>query len=321
MISGVFADKASIIAAERTKETISLNEKFYKHLLDNLHDGVYFVDRNRMITYWNRGAERITGYSTHEVMGKCCKDNILMHVDEDGTRMCQTQCPLSLAMEDGQTREATAYLHHREGHRIPVLVRVNPIKDSCGTVIGAVEVFSDNSANLTSYQRVQELEKVAFVDPVTDVGNRRYTEINLEARFNEQRRYGWDFGVLFIDIDYFKNINDRYGHDVGDAVLRMVALTLAKNLRSFDFIGRWGGEEFLGIVVNIFGEQLHQVASKLRCLVESSSLTLEDQRVNVTVSIGAAMAEPEDSLESLIRRADKLMYQSKSEGRNRVTVG
>jgi diguanylate cyclase (GGDEF)-like protein len=244
-----------------------------------------------------------------------------MHVDEEGTRLCQTQCPLSHAMEDGQTREATAYLHHREGHRIPIHLRVNPIKDSHGAIVGAVEVFSDDSANLTSYQRVLELEKVAFVDTVTDVGNRRYTEINLEARFNEQRRYGWNFGVLFFDIDYFKNINDRYGHDVGDAVLRMVATTLAKNLRSFDFIGRWGGEEFLGILVNVGREQLHHVASNLRSLVESSILTAGDQMVNVNVSIGATMAEPEDSLESLIRRADKLMYQSKSEGRNRVTLG
>jgi diguanylate cyclase (GGDEF)-like protein/PAS domain S-box-containing protein len=298
-----------------------LDPTFYKQLLDNLHDGVYFVDRNRVITYWNRGAERITGYSTDEVMGKCCKDNILMHVDEKGTQLCQTECPLSHAMEDGLTREATAYLHHREGHRIPIHLRVNPIKDSHGAIVGAVEVFNDNSANLTSYQRAQELEKVAFVDTVTDVGNRRYTEINLEARFNEQRRYGWNFGVLFFDVDYFKNVNDRHGHDVGDAVLRMVARTLAKNLRSFDFMGRWGGEEFLGIIVNVGREQLQQVASNLRSLVESSILTAGDQKVNVTVSIGATMAEPEDSLESLIRRADKLMYQSKSEGRNRVTLG
>ncbi len=294
--------------------------EFYKDLLDNLSDGVYFVDSERKITYWNKGAERITGYSSMDVVGHCCTDNILKHVDDSGTELCCGQCPLAISVRGGEAHESEIYLHHKAGHRVPVRVRVTPIRDAEGSVVGAVEIFSENFSKVTAAQRIQELEKVAFLDPLTGVGNRRYTEMILDGRLNELQRYGWSFAVLFLDIDKFKQVNDTYGHDVGDQVLRVVARTLLMNLRSFDFIGRWGGEEFLGIVVNVGEPQLYQIANKFRFLVEHSSLPVGKEMLQVTVSIGATLAQRDDTLASLVKRADELLYKSKTGGRNRISI-
>jgi diguanylate cyclase (GGDEF)-like protein/PAS domain S-box-containing protein len=298
---------------------IRVNE-FFKDLLDNLSDGVYFVDCERTITYWNKGAERISGYSSADVVGHCCADNLLRHVDDFGNQLCLSGCPLSKTIQDGEPHESEIYLHHKAGHRVPVRVRVTPLRDADGRITGAVEIFSENSTRAAANQRIVELEKVAFLDPLTGVGNRRYTEMILESRLNELQRYGWPFAALFIDLDNFKQVNDTYGHDVGDEVLRVVSRTLLLNLRSSDFIGRWGGEEFVGILVNIGEQQLDKIANKFRVLVEHSSIPVGERILKVTVSIGATLARQEDTQASLVKRADELLYKSKSGGRNRISI-
>jgi len=294
-------------------------DEFYKNLLDNLYDGVYFVDKNRTITYWNRGAERITGYMSDEVMGRCCADNILKHIDEKGAPLCNGGCPLSETLADGKLRSAEVYLLHKDGHRVPISVRVAPIRDDRGQVNGAVEIFTDNKPQAAVLERIAEYEKIMYLDPLTEVANRRYTEITLKARYEEMQRYGWPFGVIFIDIDHFKDINDRFGHDVGDEVLKMVAKTLSRNLRSFDVLGRWGGEEFVGVIANVDRAELIATANRFRMLVEQSRAAVVSPDP-VTVSIGATLARPEDTIAELLKRSDKLMYESKAAGRNRVTL-
>jgi diguanylate cyclase (GGDEF)-like protein len=129
------------------------------------------------------------------------------------------------------------------------------------------------------------------------------------------------FGILFIDIDHFKKFNDRYGHDVGDDVLKVVAKTFIANARSFDLFGRWGGEEFLGIIRNINSKDLELLGNKLRSLIENSYILRENEKLRVTISIGATPVNENDTIDSLIKRADILLYKSKTEGRNRLTLG
>jgi diguanylate cyclase (GGDEF)-like protein/PAS domain S-box-containing protein len=293
---------------------------FHRILLDNLYDGVYFTDLQRTITYWNKGAERISGFPGDEVVGQRCMDKVLMHVDEEGNVLCNTACPLAKTLADGCLRECQVYLHHKDGHRVPVLTRVAPIRDPEGTIVGAVEIFSDNTEMLVARQKADHLRKLALSDDLTGVGNRRYLEMALESRLDELRRYGWDFGILFVDVDHFKRVNDTYGHEAGDAVLRMVARTLAHNLRASDTVARWGGEEFVVLVLHADLDGLEQTASRLRALVERSSLGRGNASIHVTVSIGGTLARDGDSLASLVARADRLMYRSKSVGRNCITL-
>ena len=98
-------------------------KNFYKDIIDNLYDGIYFVDRDRVITYWNKGAERITGYSPAQTIGRSCRDNLLNHVTASGVQLCQNHCPLAAVMEDGREREVEVFLHHAQGHRLPVMIR------------------------------------------------------------------------------------------------------------------------------------------------------------------------------------------------------
>lgn len=293
---------------------------FYKNLLDHLYDGVYLVDLNRKITYWNNGAEKLTGYKASEVVGKYCSDNILSHVNAKGKHLCNNSCPSEKTIADGKLREKKLYIHHRDGHRVPVLTCVAPIRDSNGDTIGAVNILSDNSAKTAIMQRIEELQEMALSDSLTKLGNRRYAEMNMNSRIDESRRYGWTFGILFIDIDNYKRINDTYGHNVGDKVLKMVAKTLSGNVRSFDMITRWGGEEFIAIIFNIKEDHLNSIAEKLCVLVAKSSFSVNSDVVHITVSIGATLVQPNDTVDSLVKRADRLMYQSKNAGGNQVSI-
>ncbi|MBN1630361.1 MAG: GGDEF domain-containing protein [Thermoleophilia bacterium] len=293
----------------------------YQTILDSITDGVYVCDRQRRITYWNAGAERITGYSAQQVTGTSCSDGILMHVDDQGTELCRHGCPVSATLADGQAREVRVYVHHREGHRVPVLVRTHPVRSTTGEVESVIETFTDNSALIDALRRVEELSVQTETDHLTEVGNRRSMEARLDACVAEKRRVRARTGVLFVDIDHFKRINDTYGHEVGDRVLRMVAQTLKHNLRTTDCLARWGGEEFLALLTEVGEKSLRATAEKLRMLVANSYLEVGDDMLRVTISLGATLVQPSDTRESLVARADALLYQSKTEGRDRVTLG
>lgn len=295
-------------------------ESFYQSLIDNIYDGVYFVDQSGVVTYWNEGATRVTGLERHEVEGKACTDSMLLHLSAKGKPLTGERCPVLKALGSGKTHEIEAYVHHKEGHNVRVLLRAAPIRNEQDEIVGAIEVFSDDSRLLEDRQRIEELSRIAMIDPVTAIGNRRYTEITLNTKLEELNRYGWTCGILFFDIDHFKSVNDTYGHQAGDAVLGMVARTLENSLRSFDFVGRFGGEEFVAVLTNVEHSGLSAIAERCRSLMESAEMVWEGKPIKVTVSIGGTLATPGEPMEDLLARADRLMYASKTAGRNNVTI-
>lgn len=294
----------------------------YDKILDILYDGVYFVDKDRRITFWNKSAEEITGYKKDEVVGKFCYSNILSHIDQEGNKLCfNNMCPLNQTLQDGKKREALVFLHNKKGYRIPVKIKVTPLIDN-GKIIGAAEIFFDNTENIINEEILNRYKKKAFLDELTSIFNRRFLKNKIDADLNSLRRYNLPFGIIFLDIDNFKLINDTYGHVAGDKILINVANTISKNVRSFDTAGRWGGEEFVCIIENVTPKSLFSVAEKLRFLIENSDVYLEDVKtyIKVTVSIGATVAKTDDNINTLIKRADDLMYKSKIRGKNLVTV-
>ena len=294
----------------------------YKEITDNSHNGVCVLDLDRTIVYWNHGAERISGYTAAEVLGRRCYDNLLVHVDSEGRAMCgDGSCLAARSMRQDEPCEMEVYLLHREGYRVPVVSRTKPIKDTNGVITGAVEIFNENSRELAALERIKDLEKLSLLDELTGLGNRRHAEMHLQSRLDQLARYDWPFGLLYFDIDLFKRVNDIYGHDEGDRVLKVVAQTAQAGVRSFDIVSRWGGEEFTAIVENTDGPVLLAVAEKLRRLVENSPVVLGGDTIVTTVSVGATLGVPHDSIESLVKRADELMYESKGRGRNKVTLG
>jgi diguanylate cyclase (GGDEF)-like protein/PAS domain S-box-containing protein len=300
---------------------MDLEKDSYQRIIENLHDGLYFVDRNRVITYWNKAAEKFSGFTAKEVVGKSCSANILTHVDSQGNSLCTETCHLAETISDGKPREAEIYMHHKDGHRIRVSVRATPMLDRDGNITGAIELFTDISNQAANELRVKELEKLALLDNLTQLANRNYIDREIQSRFEEMIRFNVPFGILFIDIDHFKNFNDTYGHDVGDDVLKFVANTFIANARPFDLYGRWGGEEFIGIIRNINGNHLKSLGNRLRSLIENSYIIHENKKLHITISIGATLVNENDTIDSLIKRTDILLYQSKAAGRNCLTLG
>ena len=300
----------------------NMNDKFYKEILNSLQDGIYYLDRDRVITYWNRGAEQISGYSADQVIGKSCHDNLLNHVTDKGLELCKDHCPMAATMLDGKPRKAYLYLHHADGHRVPVQIQSAAIHDENGSIIGAVETFSKGVSPENTERRIRKLQQTALLDPLTTIGNRRHLESRLKINMMEYHENKFPFGLLFCDIDHFKDINDTFGHNIGDKVLQMVSQTLRGNIRETDMLGRWGGEEFLVILQNIDVASLFKIGEKLIHLVRQSHLFSPDGHiVSVTISVGGTLVNRADTIDSLVDRADRLMYQSKANGRNRITIG
>jgi len=287
---------------------------------DHFFDGVYVVDRDRRIVFWNRSAELISGYSREEVLGKSCADNLLRHVTQDGKALCLSDCPLKATMDDGEPRSAEVYLHHKHGHRVPVLIRANPLHDDAGNIVGAVEIFADNTRHEAIFRQLKDMERSLYQDALTGIGNRKFADIRLSELMGAYREHEQMFGVLFADIDRFKNINDTYGHAIGDKVIALVARTLQNGLRPTDRVCRYGGEEFVCLMPSVGSEDIAQIAERVRMLVERAWLDTSSGALRVTISVGGALVRSSDSTGSLVERADRSMYLAKQSGRNKVVI-
>jgi diguanylate cyclase (GGDEF)-like protein len=170
-------------------------------------------------------------------------------------------------------------------------------------------------------ERTEKLERLAHVDPLTEVFNRRGFVREAELEQNRAARHGHTLGLLLIDIDMFKNVNDGYGHHGGDQVLMEIGRRLLAQLRNYDVAGRWGGDEFVVLLSETSGEGLAAVAQKIADALSSVPVPLQDGRqVVVTASIGASLAGTDEPVDRVIARVDAALYLAKSEGRNRVII-
>jgi len=295
--------------------------KFYKSLLDHLKDGVFFVDRTRKITFWSKGAERITGCTAKEVVGRICSETAIIHLDKKGFNLCEGQCPLLEAIDEGREVEMESFLSHKKGHLVPMVTQAVPIRDAKGRISGAVEILRENSHEVAALQKIDKLEKMVMLDPLTGLGNRRYIELTLKTGLERMKRYHWPIGVLLVDIDDLEKLNRRYGREFGDEIIRTLSRTFLGNARSFDFIGRWGEDEFIAILENVTEKQLSSIAEKFRFTAEHSLTFSESGDVQTTVSIVGQVAGPDKTPTSLIQDLKDILPECKHKGGNCVVVG
>lgn len=287
-------------------------------LLASMDEAVYVVDRDRRITYWNPAAERLTGFAAAEVVGRRCQDGVLSHVDERGWRMCSHRCPLSSTLCGGDVSEVTAYLHHRDGHRIPVAITTWPLYDADGAIEGAVEVFHDNGRSEEVRAALRRAEALGLLDPLTAVHHRQALEADLAHRHDVLTRTGRSYAIALIDVDRLATVNDAHGQEAGDRVLRLVAATSRHVVRPDDTVGRWAGKEFL-LLAEVGGlPTAVAICHRVRNLVAKSWVDMESGPLRVSVSIGVTVAEPGLSRDELVTRADHALLGAKAAGRNRV---
>jgi diguanylate cyclase (GGDEF)-like protein/PAS domain S-box-containing protein len=295
----------------------------FRHILDAISDGVYVIAADRTIAYWSAGAERITGYAANEVVGRRCDAEILMHTDLQGTRLCLTGCPLQGCMDTGRERAISeVFLKRKDGERLAVYVKT-AVFEADGQRYG-VEIFGEleSVAGKELVTRMQELSDSAISDPLTGLFNRRYLDAALAQRFAMFRRLGSRYGVIQIDIDEVKTVNDRLGHAVGDGAIRFVADILSGNVREMDVASRYGGDEFVVICSLATQDDLALYGRRLVRLIHDSRFApAEEDGLRVTVSAGGALVEAEDADErAALQRADDAMYAAKNGGRDGFAV-
>lgn len=170
----------------------------------------------------------------------------------------------------------------------------------------------------TLSRRSETLEQAALTDALTGMQNRRYFDDALREYLDEFGRIGKPVGLMVLDLDHFKAVNDTHGHDVGDEVLRSVAYCLREFTRYHDVVARLGGEEFAIVVPNLDEESLRKFAERIRKAIADLEIKAGDVRLRVTTSIGLAIWDGSEAPDAFYRKADKMLYQAKQEGRNRV---
>jgi diguanylate cyclase (GGDEF)-like protein len=166
-----------------------------------------------------------------------------------------------------------------------------------------------------------ELLKLATTDPLTGASNRRHFITRASAELERCRRYGSQLAVFMLDIDHFKQVNDSYGHDIGDEVLQRLADCCHQELRSNDIFGRFGGEEFAAVLVETDQPQAERACQRLLDKIVALKIRTPQKNIGITVSMGLTMHIANDlTIDSLLKRADDALYQAKNAGRNQIAV-
>jgi diguanylate cyclase (GGDEF)-like protein/PAS domain S-box-containing protein len=288
------------------------NPEFYQALLDRVTDGICLVDRRGKITLWNEGAARLTGYSAEESIGRGSWKEILCGVDLEGNDLNSNGASPASAIAQKGKFEGRVFLRHKEGRRIPVALRAQPLFDIAGQEVGEIEIFCAVALQAEARQESEDM-----LDHLTLLPNRRFIEISLERVKSEFAPPKSPFGVLSIDMDRFKEINNTWGRAAGDTVLKETAQTLVGALRSTDVVGRWGGDKFLAIVHNVDDDLLNGLAR--RCVSRVGQMpvpiTTIGRSVSRSISVGAALATAGESTEDLLKRANEALRQSKTDWR------
>jgi PAS domain S-box-containing protein/diguanylate cyclase (GGDEF)-like protein len=273
----------------------------YRRVLETLPVGVHLADRERRIFFWNDGAERITGYLRHDVIGRFCREDILVH-DGEKDAASQVRALLAETLHDGKTREVRVYVRHREGHRVPVRLIVIAVRDAHGTIIGAAEVLEEQTfAPLPEGLRSQ-LAECGGLDFVTGIPNHWLTQARLLEHHAGFVDHGLSYSVLGIEINELEHFREAHGCQASDAILRVVAHTVRNLLSPADFLGRWSPDEFIAVLLHSGEAALRRTAESMRKMVRLSGIRWWGDELTVSVSLGMATPSRGESLASVLER-------------------
>ena len=292
------------------------NAEIFRAVLESLQTGVCMVDRDRKISFWNDGAERITGYLRQDVLGRFCGEVLLTKFHERKATFCEQSCPLVAAMRDGKPRESHVFLHHKSGYAVPVSLRAVPIRDADGHVMGAVESFVERPW----VSRLRRPESVLVMghglDAVTHLPDRPFTESYLVERLKFASEHVIPFGLVCIQLDHWDTLTASHGREAAEAILNVVARTLRNGLTPMDFVGRWSEDQFLAILASWSEGDLLSTAERLKQLAQSGEIVWWGDHLSATVSVGGTVLSPGEPLVSLLRRTGSALKQAVAQGGN-----
>jgi len=289
---------------------------FHQRLLENMHDAVVYVDANKQIVYWNRGAERLTGISAASVFQKTwCP--LLVGMRDEHAQQFEDDGPVSYAMRTGVQSLRRLTIVGRNQKETPIDFHVVPMSSEDGTNYGAALLLHDATSEISLEERCQSLQERATRDPLTQVANRAefdrvfglFVEAHLERKL--------PCSMIICDLDRFKSINDTYGHPAGDAVIKSFGQLLKSHCRPGDLVARYGGEEFVVLCADCTNAVAYERAESLRAAFgELHQECMGGARA--AASFGVTEIQPGDSPATMLHRADRALLTAKDNGRNRV---
>jgi diguanylate cyclase (GGDEF)-like protein/PAS domain S-box-containing protein len=294
--------------------------EMFRGVLEDLPTGVYLVDRDGKILFWNSGAERITGHLRQEVVGHACREDFLASTDESGEEVPAASAALEAVLKDGRASEAQVSLRHKEGHLVPVRLRAIPMRDGNGAIVGAAECF-DELVNLAEWDRRRnKLAEYGCLDAASGVLNHKMMEAHLRECLATYAEHPVPFCVVCIALDHLEEVKARYGVAAIAAVLRMTGQTLENSLRPTDYLGRWQENEFLAIVTECNRTEIARVGERLRKMIAGSKITWWGDLLAITIAMGATAVKAEDTVQEILRRVEGALKESIGQGGNRMVV-
>jgi diguanylate cyclase (GGDEF)-like protein/PAS domain S-box-containing protein len=291
--------------------------QFQHELLENMYDGVIFLDAEGHVTYWNRGAERLTGISGQSILQSPFSLSLLRLRDADGKPLGDDQCPFLAPLRDGAQSLRRVTICGRNGKDLPVDAHAIPVADTKGGILGLSLLLHDASGQASLEERCQDLCEKVKNDPLTQLANRAefdrvlalFVSVHLERRL--------PCSLVICDLDRFKQINDSYGHLAGDEVIKSFSQTLKSLSHPGDLVARYGGEEFVVLLADCDNPAAAARAEEIR----HAFSTVAQQPLGgkfCTASFGVTELQAGDDAQTMLNRADRALLLAKDGGRNRV---
>ncbi len=304
----------------------------YPQLVDNLSIGTIVINRALEVVLWNRWMENHSHIPREQILGKVLTEEFPALKQKGIPWKVQTVFRLGNFAFFSQKLHQFLFEFENTKYFRPTLpymqqsVTLVPLKGSDGTVeYVCISIFDVTDSVLYQQQLIEskrKVEELSKIDELTQINNRRHLMTRLNEELAVHERSGCVLSVILLDVDDFKNVNDLRGHICGDYVLRKLAGILTSQLRQYDILGRYGGEEF-GIVVPGGGiDQALVVAERLRSKVEKFTFECDNNKFNITISLGLASTRGnlQATPQELFKMADEFLYRAKASGRNCVVA-
>ncbi len=286
------------------------SEKKYRELVESVNSIVLRWKPDGEITFINSFGEKFFKYRKGELIGKNILKTIVPEKELSGRNL--------KTLIKNIVKEPEKYIYNenenitKDGERVWIYWTNKPIFDEKGNLVEILSIGTD----ITDRKHFEKkLEELATTDLLTGLYNRRKFEETLLKEIEEAKRYNKIFSIILLDIDFFKDINDTYGHQVGDYILQTIAKLIKRLLRKTDTVARWGGEEFVIILPNGKINGAFQLAERLRKSVEAIEFPIDKK---CTISLGVTEYQTGDTPHSILKRADLALYAAKQSGRNRT---
>ncbi|MGA7793470.1 MAG: diguanylate cyclase [Candidatus Acidiferrales bacterium] len=293
--------------------------EIYQAVLDKLQTGVYIVDRNRRIRFWNEGAEQITGYLRQDVVGRFLRDHLLT-TDAVKDVDSEPDDPINLVFRDGKPSTMDVSILHKDGYRVPIVLRTSPIRNSHGAVVGAAESFEKNRSASDWTRRQAGLADFGCLDAMTGVAAQSFMETQLRENLTIFAEHNIPFGILLIQIDHMDQFRASRGPGVVSTILRVIAQSVENCVRPSDLVGCWGANQFIAILLECRESEVAHVGERVRKMIGQAEIEWWGDRFSVTSPVGGAGCRTGDDAELLVARAAASLQESIEKGGNCVTV-